>query len=99
MALFAATKPIQGPVVNAGGAFVLQAGNDAVLVFNRPQPVFAPDGTIANLAIAETTAIIHLSLATLKDLHWAIGENIRIYEESHGEIVTDAMKLRAAAKK
>ncbi len=86
-------------MANAGGSLVIQAGNDAIVVFNRPRPLITSDGTFANVAVAETTAIIHMSMTTLKDLYWAIGENIRIYEGPRGEIVTDAMRQRAAAKK
>jgi len=98
-ALAAATTVIQGPVANAASSVIMQAVNDAVIIFGRPRPLIGPDGSFANIATMETTAIIHMSMAALKDLHWALGENISIYEKSHGEIITDAMKQRAAAEK
>jgi hypothetical protein len=97
-ALAAQGKEIQGPVANAGGAIVIQAANDAMLIFNRPHPLII-NGQFANIATSETVAIIHMSLATLKDLHIAIGEAIEIYEKTHDKIVTDTMKQRAADKK
>lgn len=97
--LVASAKAIEGPVANAASVVIVQAVNDAMLIFGRPRPMITADGTFANIAVTETTAIIHMSMATLKDLHWAVGENIKIYEQNHGEIVTDAMKQRAAAKK
>lgn len=92
-------KVIEGPVANASNAIVMQVANDAIIVFGRPRPMFSATGEIAHIAITETTAIIHMSMLTLKDLHWAIGDQIQRFESTHGEIVTDAMKLRAAAAK
>lgn len=97
--LVAAAKPMEGPVVNAGGCLIMQAGNDAIVVFNRPKPLIMPDGQVANIAVSEAVAIIHMSMATLKDLWTAIGQNIAIYEGTHGEIKTDYSKQQDAAKR
>jgi len=61
--------PIHGPVVNASYILVMLAANDAMLVFGRPHPLFLPNGQVANIATTDTTAIIHMSMATLKDAH------------------------------
>jgi hypothetical protein len=98
-ALLAGSKEIQGPVANAANTIVMQAANDAIIMFTRPRPLLTADGQFSNVAAAETVAVIHMSMATLKDFQWAIGEQVRLWEEGHGEIVTDAMKQRAAAKK
>jgi hypothetical protein len=97
--LIASAKPIEGPVANAGASLIMQAGNDAIIIFNRPRPLILPDGQFSNIATAEAVAIVHVSMATLKDLWLGIGQNLAIYEASHGEIVTDYMKQQAAAKK
>jgi hypothetical protein len=98
-ALALGAKPIEGPVANASTSVVMQAGNDALLVFGRPRPLFGSDGQMANFAVTETVAMIHMSVASLKDLHWALGVNIDAYEKIHGKIVTDASLQRAAEKK
>lgn len=97
--LMVGSKPIEGPAVNAFGFFIMQAGNDAVIVFNRPKPVITPEGQVANIATNETTAIIYMSMATLKDLWLGIGQNLAVWETAHGEIKTDYMKLLDAQKK
>jgi hypothetical protein len=96
--MVAASKVIEGPVANASSIFVSVAGNDAVLIFNRPRPMMAPDGTFANIALTETTAIIHVSMATLKDMSLALGDTIGTYEKQFGEIKTDYTRRRDAAK-
>lgn len=96
-ALVAASKAIEGPVANASSVTVQIAGNDAVLIFMRPRPLLGPDGSFASVAIAEATAIIHVSMATLKDMYVSISDVIAAYEKEHGEIKTDYTQRRQQA--
>lgn len=94
----ASATPIYGPVANAASSLVIQAGNDAMIVFSRPHPLLL-NGAFANLAMNETVAVIHMSMAGLKDLHLAVEENLEIYEKANGPIISDGVKQRAAAPK
>jgi len=97
--IVAQAKPIEGPVGYSNNVVVVGGLNDPMLIFMRPRPMFAPTGEFANVALGEASALVHLSWITLKDLHWAVGLQIAQYKETHGEIVTDAMKARAATTK
>ena len=97
--LAASAKPIDGPTVSASTAIVSIAGNDAVLIFQRPRPLLMPDGTFGHIALSETTAIIHLSLATLKDMSIVLTDTVAHYEKQFGEIKTDYTRRRDAEKK
>jgi hypothetical protein len=96
--LAATGKPIDGPVANASTVLLSIAGNDAILVFNRPRPVIMPDGSMPQVAVAETTAIIHVSMATLKDLSLLLNGTIQQYEKNFGEIETEYTRRLAAEK-
>jgi hypothetical protein len=58
-----------------------------------------PDGRIGSLAVTETTAIIHVSMGTLKDLYLSVGEQIRQFEAKNGEIITEYVKRQKASHK
>ena len=98
-ALASVGRAIEGPVVNAANSFVIHVANDAIIVLGRPTPLIMPNGIFANVATTETVAIIHMSMAALKDLSLAISDNIQLYEAAHGEIQSDGTRARAAAKK
>jgi|HubBroStandDraft_6_1064221.scaffolds.fasta_scaffold1271636_2 hypothetical protein len=99
LAIADASKPIEGPVVNASAVQFMVAGNDAMLIFMRPKPLVGPDGQISNLARSETTAIIHLSMATVKDLSLMLNDSLAKYEGLNGQIVTEFTKRLASEKK
>ena len=78
---------------------VVLAMNDAMLVFSRPRRLITSEGAFANIAVNETTGIIHMSMASLKDTYLAIGDTILNYEKQFGQIDTQFTRQRDAAKK
>jgi hypothetical protein len=98
-ALVKDARPVEGPITSSSIAFILQSINDIAIAFGRPKPVILPDGTIPNLAVTETTAIVHMSMLSFKDLYLAMGKALSAYESTHGEIITDTMKQNAATNK
>ena len=71
---------------------VFQAGNDAVLNFARPRPAMLPSGQVAPFMKAETTAIVYVSMQTLKDFYLVLKNQIEHYEKVNGKIVTEYSK-------
>src|SRR5271168_2657573 len=82
-ALAQAAKPIEGPVVNGSTVQFIIASNDAMLMFMRPKPLISPEGQISPVALTETTAIIHLSMATVKDLSLLLSDQLSKYEKTN----------------
>lgn len=97
--LASTATPVIGPVANAASVMVVLAMNDAMLVFSRPRRLITSEGAFANIAVNETTGIIHMSMASLKDTYLAIGDTILNYEKQFGQIDTQFTRQRDAAKK
>ena len=79
-------------IAYASSLQVTQAGNDAVISFARPRPLLMPTGEVAPIMKAETTAIVYVSVQTLKDFYLALKDTVEKYEKVHGRIVTDYSK-------
>ena len=90
------SKAVEGPVAYASGSQISIMGNDAVLLFNRWRPAVHPHSVAVTGAMVETTAIIHVSMATLKDLSIALADAVGAFEKQFGEIQTDFTRRRAA---
>ena len=91
-------KAVEAPVVHASSSQINIMGNDAVMVLSRWRPAINPSGTAPSPPIVETTAIIHLSMATMKDLSVTMADAVAAFEKQFGEIQTDFLRRRAAAK-
>src|SRR5579859_5376355 len=82
-------KPSQGNVSYASSVNILSAGNDFLLVFQRPRPGTLATGALAPFAIIENAEILGVSVKTAKDLHRALTEHLAGYERIYGKIETE----------
>ncbi|SHE69202.1 hypothetical protein SAMN02745157_0723 [Kaistia soli DSM 19436] len=87
--LYQIAAPITAVTTNASTIQITWAGNDAVLLFGRPQPLLLPDGGMPPFQRTEFTAIIHMSQQSLKDFSLVVANAIANYEARFGEIVTE----------
>jgi hypothetical protein len=79
-------RRLEAPFYYAANAQILISGNDAALLFTRPHPAILPDGTLAPAPLRDSVALIHMSLAGLKEFASAAADVIRRVEERSGEI-------------
>ena len=91
-------KRVEAPVYSASTIQTTHAGNDVFLTFIRPHPATLPDGNMAPVALGEAVAIIHVSMATLKDLSVLLRDVVAKIEEKEGTIETDFTRKRAKEK-
>jgi hypothetical protein len=81
---------INAPTFYVDGTSVSVPLNDAVIVFVRGKPATLPNIASNQLAfVAEPTAIVQMSVRTLKDLHLSISIEIEKYEKEFGKIETN----------
>ncbi len=81
-------KPFPGNPVHASSIQLTFAGNDALVIFMQPRPATMPDGSIAPIALSDTSAMIHMSVATLKDFSVLLNDTIGQYEKDFGPVET-----------
>jgi hypothetical protein len=80
------SQRLDAPCFYAATAQVLISGNDATLLFTRPHPAVFPDGSLAPAPMPEPVALVHMSIASLKDLVMILGDVIYRVEAQSGEI-------------
>jgi hypothetical protein len=74
------------PTFHASSIQVSWIGNDAMLIFQRPQPVIVPPrGEVAAFTQNEVTAVVYLSAATMKDLSVVLADQIAQVEAKSGK--------------
>lgn len=89
-------KPIEAAALAYASTLqIQQAGNDAVLTFARPRPALLASGEPAPFMMNEITAIVYVSMGTLKDFSLIVSDTVRKYEEVNGEIETDYTRRTA----
>lgn len=80
---------------------VMADSNEVLLVFQRTRPglLQQKDGSVHDVAEAQTVAVIAMSPQSAKDLMLVLSEQIAGYEKRYGEVRTDYTRQIAEAKK
>ena len=89
-------RRLEAPSFYAATAQVLISGNDATLLFTKPHPAMLPDGTLAPVPLREPVALVHLSIAGLKDLALMLADIVNRVEQKTGEIVSELSPPRGS---
>ena len=82
-------KRLEVPSYYAASAQVLISGNDATVLFTKPHPAMLPDGTVSPTPLREPVALIHLSIAGLKDLALTLTDIVHRAEQQTGQIISE----------
>src|ERR1041385_402220 len=85
----AEARRLDAPTFYAATAQVLISGNDATLLFTKPHPAILLDGSLASSPMREMVAIVHMSIAGMKDLGLIVSDVIRRVEQQTGEIQSE----------
>jgi hypothetical protein len=84
----------------ASGFQVMWAGNDPLILLNKPVPTAPPPGGGPQLAFVAPVGILRLSSEALKELYLAIGTSIEHREKDTGrKIETDLTRQTASEQK
>lgn len=90
-------EPVDAPYFSAGSLVIQATGNDFLLTFRRPMPVKpAADGSIQNVMLNDTVAVISVSPQTAKDLSLTLTRAVDDYEKEYGAIVTPYTRERTS---
>lgn len=89
------------PSVGARTFRVMTDSNEVLIVFQKSRPglLHDKDGSVRDIADAQTVAVIALSPQSAKDLVVLLSAQLAGYEKAYGEIETDYTRSLEAQKK
>lgn len=90
---------VTAPTFFAASVTVQMQANEGMVIYARPQAATLPPiGEPAPFALAETVAVVHMSVGAMKDFSLALADQVAAYENILGPIVTEFTRKRSEPK-